>query len=366
MQKIKAILVSTCLVSILVNSGCGITQSVARHFVNTQPEVTVKQKDYDEPLKIVGGHAQVYVPPKYPEDQNNNLLVRYTPIIVQGIEPDDKIEYPADSDLLGQPELASTENNGYSISINTEKPVVYASVNKVKAQGADLKQLIYVFWYPRHPVGMVEKGDIDGGVLRITLDAANRPSIYEYVMACGCWHGVFVSEHIEAWAQEALNTKDKGKKYFVERAAEGDDDWKVRDIIMDAANSGRPVIFLSAGKHQCVAIQPETYVMGLHVSTGKPYALLDSAKLEQLPVVGSNPAKTASMFNPEGLVWGAQRKGEEKMFNKLDHGGWPRRLDAMKIHWDEESWNDDTLLDKFLRVPAKIAAADSVAVALKH
>ena len=72
------------------------------------------------------------------------------------------------------------------------------------------------------------------------------------------------------------------------------------------------------------------------------------------------------MFNDEGLVWGARRKGEEKLFTNLNHGGWPRRLNAMKVHWDEESWNDPALLAKFLRLPRKITDPRAGAAALKE
>ena len=72
------------------------------------------------------------------------------------------------------------------------------------------------------------------------------------------------------------------------------------------------------------------------------------------------------MFNSDGLVWGAQRKKEEKFFSDLNHGGWPRRLDAMKIHWDQEMWNDPNLMDKFLRLPAKIADKSASAGALRN
>jgi len=326
-------------------SGC--SQMLAKTFVNTQPEVSIRAKEYADPLKIVGGHGEVYTPPA--TSGQSELLQRYAPVIVQGVEAPTDQTYAFDSDQLGQPEL-----------------VAQSDEEKTHVGSTELKQLVYVFWYPLHPVGMVEKGDIDGGVLRITLDAADRPSIYEYVMACGCWHGMFVSEHVEAWAEKEFQQAEKGKKWFVERPVENEDDWKVRDIVWDVSSAGRPVIFLAAGKHECLAIQTDKLVGNFAALSPKNYALQDYAQLDALPVRGgASKTQTASMFNPDGLVWGGRRKGEEKMFSKLDHGGWPRRLDAMKIHWDQESWNKTNLLEQFMRLPGDMTRVDAKSPVLK-
>jgi hypothetical protein len=191
------------------------------------------------------------------------------------------------------------------------------------------------------------------------LDAAQRPAFYEYVMACGCWHGLFAEEHVEAWAESEFKTREAGKKWFLEKNVQNSDDWKVRDVVLGKGANSRPVVFISAGKHECLAIQTESLIGGLDTLSSESFTLLPYSKLEHLPVEGDPKHNTASMFNSEGLVWGGRRKGEEKVFTKLDHGGWPRRLNAMKIHWDQESWNDADLLDKFVRVPRKIVEAEA-------
>jgi hypothetical protein len=260
--------------------------------------------------------------------------------------------------------LKNSPEGGFTVGIATNTPVLYGTTAKVQVRGVELTQLVYVFWYPRHPVGLVEKGDIDGGVLRVTLDAAGRPAVYEFVMGCGCWHGVFVGEHVENWAESEFPEKLPKKKWCVEQTVENEDDWKVRDIVLGAHKGRRPVIFMSTGRHECLAIQTEEAVQGLAALAGKTYALDQYDALEHLPVPGTSD-KTASMFNSEGLVWGARRKGEEKLFSNLNHGGWPRRLNAMKVHWDEESWNDPALLSKFLRLPQKITDPRAAATALQ-
>ncbi len=343
--------------------GCAAKQALIKPFLNTQKEVSFKRSDYADPAKVVGGNAVVYSPVV----TGNNLpqgMLDQAPLIIQGFQALDKKEYPADSDAIGKPEMKSTQDGGYTVGIDTEKPILYASTAKVLVGGVELTQWIYVFWYPRHPVGMVEKGDIDGGVLRVTLDAGGHPAIYEYVMGCGCWHGVFVGEHIESWAKTQFLDKLSGKKWCVEQTVGNEDNWKVRDIVCGAHKGHRPIIFISAGKHECLAVQTGEVVQGLTALTNKTYTLDSYDELDHLPVVGA-PDKTASMFNSEGLVWGARRKSEENLFSNMNHGGWPRRLNAMKVHWDEESWNNPMLLSKFLRLPYKIIDPKAVPTVLQ-
>jgi len=338
-------------VCLLSGTGCAVSQSFAKSMVDTQKVVSYKAEDYADPVKIVGEHAIVYSPAAHSGRADDSLLAQFAPVIVQEIEAPNHVDYPKDSDEIGSPELAIAEGSGYRVNINTHAPVLYTSIETTRVYGADMKQLVYVFWYPRHPVGLVEKGDIDGGVLRITLDAANRPAIYEFVGACGCFHGVFIGDHIESQAQQEYKTLVQSKKRYVERDVENIDDWRVRDLVLGSDHAQRPVLFMSAGKHQCLAIQTTDRAHNLKRYAAQDYAMKDYAALEQIPVLNGAQGATGSMFNDKGLIWGGQRKGEEKMFTKLDHGGWPRRLSAMKIHWDQESWNDKDLLEKFLRLP---------------
>lgn len=333
---------------LLLISGCAMTEKFAKSMVNTQKVVAYKDADYADPVKIVGEHAVVYSPAN---GNVSGLLETYAPIVVQELEAPKDNSYPRDSDEIGSPELTALDGKSYSVRIDTQKPVLYSSVETTRVYGVELQQLVYVFWYPRHPVGLVEKGDIDGGVLRITLDSDQRPSVYEFVGACGCFHGVFVAEHLESEAHEEYKALVQGKKRFVERDVDNEDDWRVRDLVHNGAQPSRPVIFMSAGKHQCVAIQTTDRVNNLKRFESRAYSLNDYSNLERLPVTNGTAGESASMFNPQGLIWGGQRKGEEKMFSKLDHGGWPRRLSAMKIHWDQEAWNDKDLLEKYLRLP---------------
>jgi hypothetical protein len=64
---------------------------------------------------------------------------------------------------------------------------------------------------------------------------------------------------------------------------------------------------------------------------------------------------TAPFFDMDsgGKVWGAQRK-ERFIFSVLgvDDAGHPRANDQIKLHFDQSTWDDTSIYEKFLRLPA--------------
>jgi hypothetical protein len=144
----------------------------------------------------------------------------------------------------------------------------------------------------------------------------------------------------------------------VEPPITGDEDWVVRDVV-DVKPHTRPVLYVSAGKHFCEAIQFQSMdATRSHVAESRPYALEPYESLTAIPQEGGG---VASMFRPDGLVIGGKRWKEQIMLSDLDHPGWPRRLDRMLIHWDHDRWTDETLLQRHLRLPLSFAGDAAVA-----
>jgi len=335
----------------LLSAGCS---AVLRNFIDTQPSVDISADRYADPAAIVGGHALVYTLDSSQTRSSKEMihLARYAPILIQGTEGP-KGDYAFDSDEIGTPGLLPDGHTGYRVQIDTAQPRIYANIEHQQVHGNWLTQLVYVFWYPRHPVGVIEQGAVDGGVLRITLDAAGRPSVYEYTQTCGCFHGVFVAKHVEAWATQAFPSRVAGSKFFSERKVSGKKNWLVREIVPES-NAGRHlIVFIEAGTHQSLALQTTAQVTHWRELPQKHYALAPYASLDHLAVAGDSAAQ-ASMFNQQGLVRGGKRTGESRLFGDLDHPGWPRRLQRMKIDWDQSDFTDVKLLDTFLRLPPQL------------
>lgn len=336
--------------------GCGVVRS----FINTQPVVEHAAADYRTPEAIVGAHATVYRPEidaSVPL-RERDLLSRFAPVLVQGTLAPGADDYPVASDAIGTPRLTRSADAGFSVAIDTAQPAMFARMEHQIVKGRELPALVYVFWFPRRPAGSVQQGEVDGGVLRVTLDAAGRRAIYEYSQTCGCLHGVFVGESVEAWAAEEFQRPEDGKLRCSEHDVDGKKDWVVRDLVFGLDPAARPVLFVSAGAHECVAIQTTELVRNLTGFAASAYELRPYDELTRLPVAGEVETH-ASLFNADGLVWGGKRGREEVLFADLDHPGWPRHLDHMKISWDESDWRDPGLLDRFLRLPSRMIEAEA-------
>lgn len=336
--------------------GCS---GIVKNMVNTQPRSTISQADLAHPEQIVDGRVIGYIPTPITPQGNSKLdpdIERYAPVLIQGFQQNNikHPKYTITDDAIGAPYLAK---NGKSAKINTDQPTLYYQTEYATVNGQSLKQLDYVFWYPRRPVGTIETGSIDGGILRITLDANGQPAVYEYAQTCGCYHGVFVSENIEQHAHDQFATIEKNREHAVEPAITGQDDWVVRDVI-DTQHNTRPVLFLSAGKHFLVDIASlsEDRIQSLTHTKSQTYQLASYEMLDHAPRTGGG---TGSIFNEKGLVKGAKRGGEELLLGDLDHPGWPRRLNKMHIHWDKDEWSDPSLLATHLRLPDSITTHQS-------
>lgn len=338
-------------------AGCS---SIVKRSVDTQPIVEIQETDYENPDIIVEGSAVFYEPLLSSglslEDAD---LIRFSPVIVQGFQsagPDGKNTYDYWQDGIGSPKLV---NKGRQVQIDTKKPTLFCRVEQAQVHGQKLKQLVYVWWYPSRPVGTIEKGQVDGNILRITLDNKGNPIVFEYSQTCGCYHGVFASMQLERLAADEFAEPLEGKRYALENIQVDKTDWVIRDLIKVQPDQ-KLFVFVSVGKHFGKAMR-FMEADALKDRNRESYSL---AEYESLVRISTDEGGTASMFNDEGLVKGAKRSGEEIMLADLDHPGWPRHLDRMLIHWDQDRWSDPMLIAEALRVPRK-AVADSPDAPLK-
>lgn len=340
------------LMLFLNTSGCRLITL----FVNAQPVVEFEETDFVDPAKLVEGEVRLYVPDAAKADLSRDkaLLLEYAPVIVQGCHPDGATRADIEADFPGTPLIHTDGDDKLRVEVDTDRPMFYCDAGEVPVHGQMLKRLTYAYWYPRRAVGGIQEGHVDGGVFRVTLDAAGRPAIYEHAGACGCYHGVHVGEHLEAWAKESFGQPEKGKRYCVEKSVEGRIDIVVRDLVPGTDTVRRPVLFLAAGTHMCSAIRTVAVMKDWPALEGLAYGLADYDTLASLPLQ-DKPGQNGSMFDSRGLVWGGQRMGEELLFYGMDNPGWPRRKDKIAMHWDEVQWTDPALLETYFRLPEQIA-----------
>ncbi len=347
MNLFKKMITGVLLSIYVLLAGCS---SIVKNSVNTQPIVDIQESDFNNPDIIVEGSAFFYEPQL--SEQSTQIdadLIRFSPVIVQGfqsVQPDKKKnKYNYWFDGIGSPRLTK---KGTQVQIDTTIPTLYCRVEQARVHEQKLKQLVYVWWYPGRPVGTIEKGQVDGNILRVTLDYQGNPIVFEYSQTCGCYHGVFASEQLEKAAANEFVRPLEGKRYALENTQTDKTDWIIRDLIKVESDQ-RPFVFVTAGRHFGKALRFMDAGV-LKDKNRKSYSLTEYESLVHIP---TDTGDVASMFNDEGLVKGAKRTGEELMLADLDHPGWPRHLDRMRIHWDQDRWSDPELLAGALRIPHK-------------
>jgi len=113
------------------------------------------------------------------------------------------------------------------------------------------------------------------------------------------------------------------------------------------------VVFLKAGEHKVIGLGSAARLRVPPGADVRPYALGEYAELYALTVEGGK--ETAPFFDlgKGGKVWGAERRRERFLMNfiGIDNAGHPRALDQIKLHFDQSTWSDPTIYDRFLRLP---------------
>jgi hypothetical protein len=276
-----------------------------------------------------------------------DLLERYAPVLVQEINPESK--YAPTADQIGR---VFAQDDG-TIDLDLSQPAVYAYTRTIVLNDRPHLQLSYAYWYPERPKlkdGVdAEAGKYDGGTIRITLDAQNRPAMLETLNNCGCHHRIYPTSTLEAAAKDAFGGPAKGKRLSVERDVSGKYDLIIPKVI-DASENPHVLARCRAGTHALVDLDYSDARHGQDPVAGRrSYVLLPYDELEQLKTPGG---KTVSMFLPNGLVRGAERL-EGTLFKPLGmlNAGQPRQRGTQLIQWDQYDFDDPRLFEKALRLP---------------
>jgi hypothetical protein len=325
------------------------------------------QEALEDPIKAVGGDGIVFTPTQDSRPLSRKQLATadpetlvnyYAPIFVQQRVDTQaqKYPYPPEYDMIGEAHLRRGTDGKLKSYVNGS-PKVYAIIKKLPIDSHVHIQLTYTAWYPAHPRMKaidVEEADIDSCVLRITLDVDQAPLFYETIAACGCFHKVFVERGIEEAARKIFGAPEKDKKFCVERTVNDAIDWEVAGIVDEPHEQPRrPVVFLKAGDHKVIGMGSAARLRVPSSAEAHPYEMTSYADLYHVKVDGSG--EVAAFFDMEnaGKVRGAERKQEKFLmsFIGVDAAGQPRADDQIKMHFDESTWGDPTIYNKYLRLP---------------
>jgi hypothetical protein len=320
----------------------------------------------EDPIKAVGGDGVVFAPQGQDHARDraqltamtpNELIAYYSPVFVQQRVNTAALShpYPQEYDEIGEARMRRDEKGKLKAYV-AGPAKVYAVYEKRQLSGHEHVQLTYTAWYPAHPRMKaidLEAAAIDSCVVRVTLDKDNAPLFYETIAACGCFHKVFVEHWLEDSAAKTYGQPEKNKKYVVERTLKKSLDWEVAGLVDEPHDRPcRPVVFLKAGDHKVIGLGSAARLHVPRDARTRPYNLTEYADLYSL-TVGDGPDR-APFFDMDdgGKVYGAQRK-ERFIFAVIgvDDAGHPRALDQIKLHFDQSTWSDPTMYERYLRLP---------------
>jgi len=272
------------------------------------------------------------------------LLRFFAPVIVQ--EAIAGAPYDSRVDRLGAARLIPGGNGHPLGRVDVDRPTVYAWTSRALVQGRWLLQLNYAFWYPRHAEfkpNDPEAGSIEGQEIRITLDGHRHPLLAEAVYACGCYHRVYPEARLAAAAGDNLVRPQPRRIDAIVPESAGA--WSIA--------SPHPLVYVRSGFHLTAAVRFQADPLPT-IAGDSPYRLGSEHELHTLPWQGG----FASFFGPDGLVRGADRPEATFLYpTGIYHAGTPRQSGIQFIHFDQYRYDDPTLLDTLLRIPATLLDA---------
>jgi hypothetical protein len=321
--------------------------------------------DYRGPRKADFDNQEVYYPladaniPSGMSSEKWELLQRFSPVLVQQTDPSAK--YPQRADHFGAISLEGNALDQAIPKVDIDQPALYAYIDEKIIQGVPTKQLVYAFWYTEHPqLSRIdfEAGPMEGWTVRVSLNQANEPMLFESVSNCGCYYKVFPTDKLEAMSRKTYGYKLADKNFYIENHLDDRYDAIVPEVISGINSQSRNIaLYYSAGHHQLLTIDPVSEIKPAHSTINKTYSLHSYDELESLPFKN----KVASLFDTDGLVRGAHRLESTILTpSGLYHAGHPRQRETQMIYFDDAEFDDPKLLETYLRLPPKAFAAETL------
>ncbi|MGD9235483.1 MAG: hypothetical protein PVF09_02345 [Desulfobacterales bacterium] len=224
---------------------------------------TIMERSRQNPLEI----------PLPSADDRKTLQAIFAPLIVQDLA--------ADYDRLGA--VVWTDK---MLGVNPDTPTAYTYFSNAYLNRKPILQINYVFWYserngPNSP--RIERGNLDGLTVRVSLDERGSPFMVDIMNNCGCYHFYVPRKERVArilpvpMAIDAFVPARLPENYPRQRIA----------------------ILVISGWHQVSRISSRNMPTAF-----EPYQLVPYEQLEMLP---QNGDLHASMFNSRGISKHSER-----------------------------------------------------------
>ncbi len=174
-----------------------------------------------------------------------NLDFTLAPLIIQEVGPGDKGQ-PTGGGRPEQDQFGSLTLSNGSLSVAPSRPTVYVWPETMLWKGTNHAQLTYLWSYgaeSRKPA----KCWFPLQGIRITLNSAGQPVIWEVLADNSGIQLIFVAQSLEAAALAQFGKPLPGRRYSVERSLIEAPNTVVARVVDDGPVPMGPIIYLSAG-----------------------------------------------------------------------------------------------------------------------
>jgi hypothetical protein len=189
------------------------------------------------------------------EPKTNHMAFTLAPLILQEVNPAQGS--PAQADRFGTLSLS----NGVLL-LDTSRPAIYWQADSVQLRGRACARFSYLWCYSLNrslstngqstntllPEGAASALALQG--IRITLNSAGQPIIWEVLAGPSEAKLIFVSQSLEAAAATEYGTPLPGRRYAIEARADRSLDSVVPRVIDDGPVPMGPIVYLSAGTRE--------------------------------------------------------------------------------------------------------------------
>jgi hypothetical protein len=180
------------------------------------------------------------------ETKTNEQAFTLAPLILQEVNAG-SVTQPG-TDRFGTVRLA----HGFP-TLDRLRPAVYWQADTVRLKGKEHVRFAYVWCYSTDASGHGGAGLALQGV-RITLNSAGQPAIWEVLADSSGAEVIFVSQSVEAAALAEYGRALPGRHYGIERRVEDAPKVIVARVIDDGPVAMGPFVYLSAGTREVSTI----------------------------------------------------------------------------------------------------------------
>jgi hypothetical protein len=173
------------------------------------------------------------------EAKTNDLAFMLAPLILQEVSR--ATELLSQADRFG----ALSLTNGFLV-LDRSRPAIYWQADTVRLKGKEHVRFAYVWCYSSGASGQGESGLALQGI-RIMLNSAGRPVIWEVLADSSGAELIFVSQSLEAAALAEFGKALPARRYAIERSVAEAPRVIVARALDDGPVAMGPFVYLSAG-----------------------------------------------------------------------------------------------------------------------